>query len=159
MNMIEVRKIRESDYKEAGDMIKLVIQTSFKSVYPQVLRDAFCKKYDLEKFRIKAAEVQYFVAVKTEENSQEKIVGIIGRRENQLRTFFVYPEFQGQSIGSKLYARLESEMKMKGIKKIVLEGSPLGELVYMHFGFSKIKEIVKEREGISFVDAVMEKKL
>jgi len=159
MNMIEVRRIKEADYKEVGDMIKLVIQTSFKSVYPQALRDAFCEKYDLDKFKLKVKGIQYFVAVQSAENGKEKIVGIIGKKENQLRTFFVHPNFQGQSIGSKLYARLEKEMKMDGIEKIVLEGSPLGEPVYKHFGFSKIKEITKERDGIPFVDAVMEKEL
>jgi len=157
--MIEIRRIKELDYKEAGDMVKLVIQTSLRDVYPKALRNAFCKKYDLDKFKLKVRDIRYFVAVKFEKSKKEKIVGIIGKKENQLRTFYVHPDFQNQSVGSKLYARLESEMKKDGVSKIILEGSPLGEPVYKHFSFVKIKEVVNKMDGIPFVDAVMEKEL
>ena len=43
--------------------------------------------------------------------------------------------------------------------KLMLEGSPLGEPIYRHLGFNKLKTRQKERVGVKYTDAVMVKKL
>lgn len=58
-----------------------------------------------------------------------------------------------------LYNRFENEAGKRGIKHIILEGSPLGEPVYRKFGFREIRTIHKTRKGISYADAVMRKDL
>jgi len=154
--MIEIRTTQQSDYEKAGRMVQETLRLSFKDLYSQELIEAFCKKYELENFIKKAEQIDYFVA---EDSINKEIVGIIGLKDNEVRTFFVHPHYQGQSIGTKLYNRLEHEAKRRGIAKLILEGSPLGRPVYEHFGFTKIKTITKEREGIEFEDSVMEKEL
>jgi len=152
--MIQIRNIQPADFFETGEMIKMTLRRSFKDLYPGELIDAFCKKYDLENFKEKVKEIDYFIA-----EDDKKIIGIIGLKDNELRTFFVHSGYQGKSVGTKLYNHLEKEAKSRGIGKLILEGSPKGQPVYQHFGFKKVKSIIKERDGIKFEDAVMEKAL
>ena len=152
--MIIVRKIKPKDYKQTEEMIKTTITVSFKELYPRALIKEFCKKYTHNNFIIKADNIEMFVA--TENNN---IIGVIGIKENQLRTFYVHPNQQGKGIGSKLYKKFEETAIERGIKKIMLEGSPLGQPIYEHFGFIKVKSIKKERVGQKYIDAVMEKQL
>ena len=150
--MIIVRSIKPADYQEAGEMVKTTIAVSFKKLYSDILIKEFCKKYELDNFKKRANEIEMFVA--TENN---KIVGLIGIKGYQLRTFYVHPDYQGKGIGGKLYKKFEKVAVKRGFKKIILEGSPLGQPIYKHFGFVKIKSIKKERAGQKYVDALMEK--
>ncbi len=86
-------------------------------------------------------------------------IGIIGRKENQLRSFFVLPEWQGKGVGRKLFDAFEKAVRNDGFHKIILESSPLGQPIYEHFGFEKIGSRVKERIGIKYTDAIMGKEL
>lgn len=150
--MITIRHIKPTDYKKVGEMIKTTIVVSFKNLYPNILIKEFCKKYELDNFKKKVDEIEMFIATK-----QDEIVGIIGIKGNQLRTYYVHPDHQGKGIGSKLYKKFEETAIEHGVKKIVLEGSPFGQPIYEHFGFIKIKSIEKERAGQKYVDTVMEK--
>ena len=152
--MTNVRKIKPGDYKETGDMIKTTIAVSFRKLYPEILLKEFCNKYDLDKFSKKAADIEMFVATEKDE-----IIGVIGLKDNQLRTFYVHPNQQGKGVGSKLYKKFEELAVKRSIKKITLEGSPLGQPIYEHFGFVKVKTIKKKRVGQKYIDAVMEKHL
>lgn len=154
--MIKIREIQEKDYQKTSEMIKLTIRDSLKNLYPKKLIDELCKKYNLENFREKAKTIQFFVA---KDESDSRIVGIIGIKDNQLRTFYVNPKHQGKGIGQLLYNKFEAVAKERGLKKVTLEGSPLGEPIYKHFGFKKIKTIFKERKGMKYTDAFMEKLL
>lgn len=151
-----VRPIDQRDYASVIEVIKLAIRISQGKIYPAKLLEEFCKKYTLENFRIKAQEVEYFVA---EDTTSKKILGVIGLKDNHLRTFFVDPHYQGLGIGRKLYTYLESKARERNVQELFLKGSPLGEPVYLHFGFRKIKEVKTERAGIQYTDAYMVKKL
>jgi len=69
--MIEIRKIEMSDYEKSAEMIKTTIMTSFDNLYSELLKEAICKKYDLENFILSAKEIEMWIA--TEDN---KIVWI-----------------------------------------------------------------------------------
>jgi len=153
MNIL-VREITSKDYLQTIDVIKKSHIESFKKIYPKKLIEDFCKKYDLERFNKKVKEIMYFIA---EDVMSHRILGVIGLENNRLRTFFVHPKYQRKGIGRKLFERFMEEVKKREIKEIVLEGSPLGEPIYKHFGFKKIKIIQKERIGIRYSDAYMKK--
>lgn len=155
MNII-IRTISENDYPNVIQVIKKSNSESLGKIYPNELIQEFLKKYDLENFKKKAQTIQYFVAEDTESKS---ILGVIGLKHNELRTFFVDPNFQGKGIGRKLYDFLEYEARKAGLHELILEGSPLGEPIYEHFGFKKIKTIEKERIGIKYTDAYMKKSI
>lgn len=149
-----IKKLEPEYYKKTSEMVKAAIKISYKDLFPEILIKEFCKKYDFDNFKVKADDIEMYIA--TEDSD---VIGVIGLKGNQLRTFYVDPNYQGKGVGSKLYRKLEEIMKKRGIKKIVLEGSPLGQPIYEHFGFKKIKSVKKERVGQKYVDAVMEKEL
>ncbi|KKP85753.1 MAG: hypothetical protein UR89_C0043G0008 [Candidatus Roizmanbacteria bacterium GW2011_GWA2_35_8] len=153
---ILIREIVPNDYSQTIKVIKRSNTESLGKIYPQKLIDEFCKKYDLENFKKKVQEVKYFIA---EDADKKNILGIIGLKHNELRTFFVDTNHQGKGVGRKLFDRFIEEVKKKGLKEIILEGSPLGEPIYKHFGFKKIKTIKKNRVGVDYSDAYMKKGL
>ncbi|MEI6498496.1 MAG: GNAT family N-acetyltransferase [bacterium] len=133
-------------------MIRFTIQKSWNDLYPKELLEEFCKKYTVPNLRKKSKKSTLFVAI-----SEKDILGIIGLKGNELRTFFVSPDYQGLGIGRKLFEKFEEEAKQRGLNEIKLEGSPKGEPIYEHFGFKKIGTIHKERVGIKYSDAIMKK--
>lgn len=149
-----IREIKKEDFKETGEMIQKVLRTSYKDLYPKELIESFCTKYELENFTERAKKIKNFIAVK-----DSKIIGVIGLSNNQLRGFYVDPDYQGQKVGRKLYDYLEQIARSQNFKKIILEGSPIGEPIYKKFGFRKVGSVAKERAGIEFIDAKMEKEL
>ena len=148
------REIEPRDYFEAAEMIKATIIDSFGKIYPDILVKEFCKKYENESFTQKASDIEMFVA-----ESGGKIVGIIGLKGNNLRTFYVHPLYQGKGIGRQLFNLLERIAVSRKISKLFLEGSPFGQPIYEHFGFIKTGTIKKERVGQIYTDAKMEKAL
>lgn len=153
---VVIREITPEDYLQTTDVIKRSNRNSLGKIYPSKLIEEFCKKYDLVEFRERAREIRYFIA---EERTKGKIVGVIGLKGNELRTFFVDPTYQGKGIGRKLYDKLESVASGLGLKYLILEGGPLGQPVYERFGFKKIRIIDKQRVDIHYQDALMRKDL
>jgi predicted N-acetyltransferase YhbS len=151
---VVVRKMEKKDLEQTAKVIKSSIRESLGKIYPKKLTDYFCRKYTKQKFEKRYEEFQHFVA---EENG--RIIGVIALKDNHLRTFFVDPEHQGKGIGRLLYNQLEKEARKQGIKKLFLEGSPLGEPIYKKLGFEKIEIIKKQRGGIPYTDAHMCKTL
>ena len=151
---IAIEPLRQADHHAAINVIKRTITISQGKIYPKELINAFCHKYDFDNFRKRTQEIECFVA-----KENKNILGIIGLRNNELRTFFVDPDNQGKGIGRKLYDYLENEARKKGIAKLFLQGSPLGEPIYTKFGFKKLRNIVKEKAGVKYTDAYMEKAL
>ena len=154
--MIEIRNIQSKDFFEAGVMIRETIRAATGNEHPTKLVKAFCARYELDKFKVKAKKIQHFVAIDTANN---RIVGIIGKKDNELRTFFVHPKYQGRSIGTKLFNRLKKEMIQKDVQKIVTIGTKIGDPIYEHFGFIKTGSITNELDGIPFENSIMEKVL
>lgn len=154
--MVAVRPLQTSDIPQTIVIIVRALRESFQPIYPPALIEDFCTKYTPEKFAERMKTIDYFVA---EDTGTEKILGVIGLKEDHPRTFFVDPSAQGKGIGRKLYDYLETQAKRRGIMRLFLEGSPLGEPIYTHFGFKKIKTLNKERLGTPYTDAYMEKDL
>lgn len=150
--MIEIRKIELPDYEKVIEMIKSTIMASFNDLYSELLNKAICEKYDLESFILSATEIEMWIAVE-----DEHILGIIGLQENRVRTFYVHPEHQGKGIGRKLYKKLEETALTRGVTNLFVISSPIGESIYEHFGFQRIKPVEKERAGQKYVDTLMEK--
>lgn len=153
---IKIIPISSEWYSQASQMIQRTMRISQKSIYKPELLEKCCHNFDLEKFSVKAKEVEFFIALDT---AAEKVVGIIGLKQNQLKTFFVDPDYQSKGIGRLLYNQLEQVARARNIKKLILFGSPLGEPVYRKFGFKKIKTVIDNLDGIEFEDAYMEKEL
>jgi GNAT superfamily N-acetyltransferase len=90
-----------------------------------------------------------------EEN--EKILGVVGLKGNQLKPLYILPEHQNKGIGTKLAKAIEEKAKQKGVKKIWMEANPDAIKFYDRLGYKKVRnDIIK---GTILEVAIMEKKL
>lgn len=153
---IAVREIRTSDISQISQLIQISIKRSWLGYRSAESIKMACKKYTPAKL-IKRLEDDSFIYWVAENEDGNQLVGIIGLKENQLRTFFVHPQYQGQGVGRKLYDVLEEYAKTNKIQKLTVEGSINGEPVYKKFGFTKIKTLIKKRPSGTYTDALMEK--
>ena len=156
MDTIAIRPLIESDIEKLIILIQLVQRISFKNLYSSQLIEAFCKKYTSEAFQRRMKYTQFLIA---EKKSTKEIVGVIGLKEIMVRGFYIHPDYQGKGIGSILYRKLEEMARSLGLRELTVESSPLGYPIYIHYGFKKEKEVVKEREGIKYVNIFMRKML
>lgn len=155
MNLI-IRQLSLEDLPKVIEVIKKTIRISFAKIYPSELIENFCTKYTEENFAERLKTTTFFIA---EDKNTRQILGVVGLQGNRLRTFYVDPDMQGKGIGSMLYNALENKARKDNIEKLILEGSPLGEPIYQHLGYKKLHSVEKERVGIKFKDAYMEKNL
>ena len=154
--MFIIRNITPEDYDETIEMIKLSIRVSFQNLYPMELIREFCNKYDLEQFEARNNEIDYLVAL---DEVNKAIIGIIGLKNNRVRTFFVHPSYQGKGVGRQLFNHLEHIAKSKHLLKFTVEASPIAAMIYEHFGFVRTGSKDKERNGIPYTDILLEKDL
>jgi GNAT superfamily N-acetyltransferase len=151
---ITITPLQPTDIEQTIVVICKSISVSLGAIYPPQLIDAFCGKYKAATFAERMKIIDHFVA-KTEDG---KVVGVLGLQENnRLRSFYVDPAMQGKGIGRKLYDYVEAEAKKRGTTMMILEGSPLGVPAYEKFGYVKKGEVRKNRAGVNFTDAYMEK--
>lgn len=152
---VSIRKATETDLPELRELIQRTNRISFKELYTQALMEAFCSKYELDKLKERIQNMDLYIAL----DESEKILGVIGIKDNMLRTFFVDPAQQGRGIGRKLYDHFETLIRKAGYDKITLESSPIAKPIYEHFGFQSLGEVTKERAGESYQNTLMEKAL
>jgi GNAT superfamily N-acetyltransferase len=153
---ITISPLQPADIEQTISVIKKSISVSLGAIYPPQLIEAFCGKYKTDTFAERMTIIDHFIA-KTEDGA---VIGVLGLQENnRLRSFYVDPDMQGKGVGRKLYNYVEAEAKKRGTTKLILEGSPLGVLVYEKFGYVKKGEVRKTRAGVPFADAYMEKNI
>jgi len=163
--LFQIREIREDDLEEVCGVVRKAlmpevrarnssqsaIKANFESNNPQNLRERITGNF-------------FFVA---ESINNGKIVGVIGLRRdtgsespNRVSTFDVDPEFQGQGVGRSLYQRVEKKARELGCRKIVVSSSLSAELIYAHWGFKRIREIMYDLGGgNNYLNIWMEKDL
>jgi GNAT superfamily N-acetyltransferase len=151
----EIRRMAEDDVGQVVHMIHSTMREAWGNVYSPDLVKQFCFKYTPESMIERMREIDYWVA----EVGDGSVVGVIGLKGNQLRTFFVELQYQGKGVGRKLYDMLEATASERGLEKLVLEGSPWGQPIYKAFGFKQVGSRVKRRSGVNYDDALMEKQL
>ncbi len=153
---IIIRRIRKEDLRKACNVVKRAQRITLAKYYPEKIREALCRTNVPSRLlrKIKKKGRKYFVAV----DPKGKVYGIIGIKGNELRKFFVDPEFQGKGIGRKLYERCVSEAKKK-YTNVGVSSSLYAVPIYKRFGFKSVNKIKKHIEGIPFHDIWMEKKL
>lgn len=153
---IKITPISPEWYAQTIQMIQRTICISQGPIYPPELIEKFCHDYDFEKFKTRAQQIDFFIAL---EATSKKVIGSIGLKDNELKTFFVDPDYQGNGVGRLLYNQLEQVARKRKIEKLILLGSPMGEPAYIKFGFHKIKTVTNDIDGIEFENAFMEKEL
>ena len=101
--------------------------------------------------------IDYFSPAKVEQINRTRtclvaeangqLLATAGLEENEVVTFFVLPEQQGQRIGSALYQRLEAYARGQGIAELRLDASLTGAPFYARHGFQPTGDILDGTAG------------
>ena len=133
-----IRRFRKSDAEACSKIIKLSLNRrmqadSRKRVLCETTPSALVK--DMK-------NKQYFVCEKS-----KKIVGIgaLSKRENEVRTMYIHPKFQGKGIGTEILNSIEKEAKKRKINKLILYTHDPAFKFYLKNGFSIIKKFINNK--------------
>jgi len=86
----------------------------------------------------------------------KRILGIGGMHRREVRTMYVYHNFQGKGIGSQILKKIEAMAKNKGIKKLFLYTHTRPSTFYLKNGWKTTKKYKNNKGKTVFY---MEKKL
>lgn len=145
--LTHITKLTEEDYEAVAELIRETIETSWAGVRPDKLNRLMAEKYTAESLAKRQETTMLWVA---RDESTKRILGIIGLKGNELRTFFVDPKAQGRGVGRQLFETLRAQAIANGAATLVLEASEVGVPVYERFGFQQIQTIEKQRSGVPY---------
>ena len=102
---------------------------------------------------IKDKKKQYFVC---EENGKILGIGALNKKENEVKTMYIHPKFQGKGIGTEILKVVEKEAKKRGIKKLILYTHNPAFKFYLKNKYNIIEIFTKDSGGKIYY---MEKRL
>jgi GNAT superfamily N-acetyltransferase len=138
---MKIRKAAPADHADLTGLRALMLEYAFKvELSSQELErmDEFFLNWDGEEPLCMVAEVE------------GKVVGCVGASFYQafpspknpsgldavLHSFAVYEEHRGKGIGRKLFTRILKECRERGVGRIALYATDMGQPIYESFGFS-----------------------
>ena len=146
-----IREFRKGDEGACAEVIRKALEAD-KTLSKEELE--WLVKHEAEGTYLKKAGCLDSVIVFEED---ERIVGVIGLKKNQLKSLYILPEHQNKGIGTKLAKAIEQKARQKGIKKIWMEANPDAIKFYERFGYKKVRnDIIK---GTTLEIAIMEKQI
>jgi GNAT superfamily N-acetyltransferase len=148
--MLEIRVLEEKDIIAASELARTTTLDCFSAYFSKQLVAKWVAKNELEAFRKRTQEIEYFVA------DDDGLVGIIGLQNDYVKTFYVSLDRQNEGIGKKLYQHIEQIAKERGIVNLNVKANILSIPVYEALGFEKIR-MEKRNDGEEF--ALMQKKI
>jgi len=137
MSQMDVRKFRRGDEKELWELFyntihNINIQDYNKAQVAAWAPDDLDINFAIQKFR----EIDPFVVI-----HDGKIIGYADiQSDGYIDHFYCHHEFQGQGIGSMLFASLEKEARENGILKMYSNVSITARPFFEAMGFSVEKE-------------------
>lgn len=106
---MKIRKFRKQDAVKASYLIRRTMQHSLPVCYSQQVVDALCNVNTPAKLLKRAEKRTYYVAIEN-----DRLIGFSGLLDNQIKTFFVHPSWQGKGVGRLLFEKVENVAKKKG---------------------------------------------
>jgi len=149
---MEIRLIQSTDYEKVEQLIKdAILETNAKD-YTKPVVD-FMLGVDPFRPRETENERDYFVA------DDGDVKGIIGLKDNEVKTLFVDPEYHSKGIGASLLLHIERLILERNYEFSKVYSSLSAKSFYEKHGYSVINEDttkIGEEEMLRFY---MEKKL
>jgi N-acetylglutamate synthase-like GNAT family acetyltransferase len=152
-NLIKIRKATEEDCLAISRLIQQNIECN-PNKYSEDQKQAW-KKYNTPK-RIdqQLREKEIYCSF-----LDEKLVGTIAIRENELSGFYTSFKNRGHGIGSKLLHFIEQIAIKNDLKRLYLVATPSAVLFYKKRGFILLKEVTTTFYGIDYQEFEMQKNL
>lgn len=137
--MIKIRRFNKSDAEKARCLIIKVFYEFIAEGCTSYGIEEFEKFHTIEKL-LQRSEDYVFVA-----EADEKIVGIIGNKEDRIYNLFVDRKYHGQNVASLLLFKIEKIAVKAGYKKLKVRASLFAVGFYLKRGFKKSTGIMNVR--------------
>jgi GNAT superfamily N-acetyltransferase len=149
---MNIRTIKSTDFERVEQLIRDAILEINAKDYSQQVVD-FMLQVDPFRPRDTNHERDYFVAY------DEDILGVIGLKDNEVKTFFVDPRYTGKGIGSSLLSYIESVSSERGYEVSKVYSSVSAKSFYEKQGYAVISEDLSTAGEGTMLRYYMEKKL
>jgi GNAT superfamily N-acetyltransferase len=133
---MRIRKFKKGDAKAAHDIIRECHLKLNLGNYTKAVNEGQINDNTPEKLIVYSKTVKYYVV-----EIGGKVAGIGGYEKDKVRTFFIKPVFQRQSIGSLILKKVLSEAKKEGINKLGCWSTLFSESFYRSFGFKRTRKL------------------
>ena len=147
-----IRPIQPKDLPKVEKLIRSAILEVNVKDQPQAVTD-FRLTVDPYRPRDTAHERDYFVA------EDGEICGVLGLKDNELKTFFVDPKFQRQGVGKALINYVENLIIERGYLMSKVFSSLNAKSFYEKQGYVAIREDITKIGNGDLVRFYMEKLL
>lgn len=137
---MNIKKADKKDRKEIVNVIKKSILATHVNIYPKDEIDHKLRIYSENRIREYMDKGEYFVAV--EDN---KIVGCVLAKEDNMRSLYVLPEYMRKGIGSKLAQEAEDCIKKNGYDHVNIWSSLVSIDFYKSRGYEILGDIIDEK--------------
>ena len=147
-----IRPIQPTDLPKVEELIRsTILEVNSKDQSPAIT--AFTLKIDPFRPRDTGDERDYFVA------EDGEIRGVLGLKDNELKTFFVDSKFQGQGIGTELIQYVEALIIKRGYSQSKVFSSITAKSFYEKHGYTVVQEDITKIGSDNLIRFYMEKTL
>jgi N-acetylglutamate synthase-like GNAT family acetyltransferase len=151
---MRIRKFENGDAEGISAVVCRSERQTLKGYYPDDLIEIFCRERSPEKIREKSSTRDFYVA-----EDGGKIVGVASLEEDNVKTVFVDPDYQGMGIGKQLIEKVESLARERGVRLLHVGSTTYAEPFYRKCGFSTVKRYDDSVQGHQVRMIKMEKPL
>ncbi|MEL6672043.1 MAG: GNAT family N-acetyltransferase [Bacteroidota bacterium] len=137
-----IRTYQPGDEFGLSELIRTTLLQSNGKDYPLSILQPLIDYFSPEKVKILAGERYCLVAL-----AAGRIVGTGALEDQELKTIFVLPEFQGKGIGKAIVQQLEAYARTKDIAFIHLPASITGKAFYLSLGYEEGETFMSEHAG------------
>ncbi|PIR02897.1 MAG: hypothetical protein COV60_03250 [Candidatus Magasanikbacteria bacterium CG11_big_fil_rev_8_21_14_0_20_43_7] len=148
-----IRPIQPTDYACVEELVKAAILEINAKVYSQPIIERMLS-VDPYRPRTTLHEREYFVAL-----IEGEVRGVVGMKENEVKTFFVDPNYHGEGVGTKLISHIEKLISKQGYSKSIVFSTISAQSFYENQGYAVIREVISDIDGEKMLRFYMEKKL
>ena len=128
-----IRKITSKDYIEVEELIKKAILVTVSKDYEPEALELMLESDPYQPKKTKN-EREYYVAFDL------CVIGVIGRKNNMVKTFFVDPSKQAKGVGTELLNFIENIIQTDGYDTSILNSTITAKSFYEKLGYSVINE-------------------
>jgi len=136
---MEIRNYTESFFKDVFDIVHKTIEGIYPKYYPRGAVDFFHNHHSEENMKKQLSNEFTLVLF-----DKDKFFGTGTLFENEIKRFFILPEYQGKGYGKILLNELEKNVEKNRYSKIILNSS-LGAVEFYRRNNYVYKDYVTKR--------------